>query len=59
MSLQMENAGEGIKFHINPAMLQQLQNAPGFVPVNISIQSMTDLASFLGISTTKNLSVNS
>ena len=28
----------GIKFHLDPAMLAQLQNAPGFVPVIISVK---------------------
>ena len=32
---------EGIKIHLDPAMLQRLQNAPGFVPVIINIQPMT------------------
>ena len=49
MSLRTQNAGEGIKFKLGPAMLQQLQNAPGFVPVIISIQPMTDLKLFLGL----------
>ncbi len=39
----------GIKFHLDPAMLQQLQNAPGFVPVIINVQPLNDLKSFLGI----------
>jgi hypothetical protein len=39
---------EGIKFHLDPAMLQQLQNATGFVPVIINIRPMTDLKMFLG-----------
>ena len=30
-------------------MLEQLQNAPGFVPVIINIQPMNDLRLFLGI----------
>ncbi len=38
---------KGIQFHIDPAMLAQLQNAPGFVPLIISIHSMTDLRKFL------------
>ena len=42
------NGGE-IKFHIDPAMLRQLQNAPGFMPVIINIQPMTDLRLFLGL----------
>jgi glycosyltransferase involved in cell wall biosynthesis len=48
--LQTQAQGVGIKFHIDPAMLQELQNAPGFVPVVIDIQPMTDLSKFLGIS---------
>jgi hypothetical protein len=43
------NDSEGIKFQLDPAMLAQLQNAPGFVPVIINIQPMTDLRQFLGI----------
>ena len=45
----VKNSGGEIKFHIDPAMLQQLQNAPGFVPVIINIQPMTDLRLFLGL----------
>ena len=47
--IQTQNAGESIKFHLDPAMLKQFQNAPGFVPVIISIQPMRDLKLFLGI----------
>jgi hypothetical protein len=39
----------GIPFHIDSAMLTQLQNAPGFVPVIIHIQPMKDLRQFLGV----------
>jgi hypothetical protein len=50
MNLQVKNdASEGIKFHLDPAMLAQLKNAPGFVPVIINIQPLNDLKSFLGI----------
>jgi hypothetical protein len=49
MGLQTQNAGEEIKFHMDSATLRQLQNAPGFVPVVINIQPMTDLRGFLGI----------
>jgi len=59
MNLQTQNAGEEIKFHLDPAMLQQLQNAPGFVPVIISIQPMGNLRAFLGLNETNALSVNS
>jgi len=44
------DTSEGINFHLDPSMLQQLQNAAGFVPVVIKIQPMTDLYAFLGIS---------
>jgi len=42
------NNGE-IKFHLDLAMLRQLQNAPGFVPVIINIQPMNNLREFLGL----------
>jgi predicted transcriptional regulator len=51
--LKTQNAGEAIMFHLDPAQLQQLQNAPGFVPVIISIQPMNDLRGFLGIGETQ------
>jgi len=48
--LEIQNGVEGgIKFHMDPAMLRQLQNAPGFVPVIINIQPLTNLRRFLGI----------
>ena len=49
MHLQTRNNGGEIKFHLNPAMLKQLQNAPGFVPVIINIQPMTNIRAFLGL----------
>ncbi|MBF0489990.1 MAG: hypothetical protein HQL15_05155 [Candidatus Omnitrophica bacterium] len=48
-ALVVKNSGEGIKFHLDPAQLVQLQNAPGFTPVIISIQPMTDLRGFFGL----------
>ena len=45
----------GIKFHLDPAMLRQLQNAPGFVPVIINIQPMNDLGKFLGVNDAEKL----
>jgi hypothetical protein len=36
-------------FALDPAQLEQLQNAPGFTPVIINIQPMTDLKLFLGL----------
>jgi hypothetical protein len=52
MNLQTQNAGEGIKFHLDPTQLAQLQNAPGFVPVIINIQPLNNLKQFLGIDAT-------
>ena len=47
--LKTSTHGVDIKFNMDPAMLKQLQNAPGFVPVIISIQPMLDLRQFLGV----------
>ena len=47
--LQTQSSDGVIKFYIDPAMLEQLQNAPGFVPVIINIEPMADLKVFLGI----------
>jgi hypothetical protein len=44
------NDAKGIKFHLDPAQLAQLQNAPGFTPVIINITPLTDLKGFLEIS---------
>jgi len=49
MNLETQNGDEEIKFHLDPAQLAQLQNAPGFVPVIINIQPMTNLKQFLGL----------
>ncbi|MEI7998443.1 MAG: HEAT repeat domain-containing protein, partial [Candidatus Omnitrophota bacterium] len=49
MNLQTKNNGVEIKFHLDPAMLAQLQNASGFVPVIMNIKPMTDLKLFLGM----------
>jgi hypothetical protein len=48
--LEIRNGGGEIKFHLDPAMIRQLQNAPGFVPEIINIQPLKDLPGFLGIS---------
>ncbi len=49
MYLQTQNNGSEIKFHVDPAMLQQLQNALSFTPVIINIEPIKDLPTFLGI----------
>ncbi len=48
-NLQTQNTNGEIKFNVDPAMLEQLQNAPGFVPVIINIQPLNNLSEFLGI----------
>ena len=47
IKLQTMSAGEGIKFHIDRAELDRLQNASGFVPVITNIQPLGDLKQFL------------
>jgi len=49
MSLQTRNSNGTIKFYMDSAMLKQLQNAPGFVPVIINIQPLKSLRDFLGL----------
>ncbi len=49
INLESRNAGQEIKFKSDPAMLEQLRNAPGFEPVIINIQPMRDLELFLGL----------
>jgi hypothetical protein len=41
------NDSLGIKFHLDPAMLAQLQGSAGFTPVIINIQPLTDVRAFL------------
>jgi hypothetical protein len=43
------NGNDSIRFHIDPAMLEELQNAPGFAPVIINVRPLTDLQAFLGV----------
>ena len=49
MNLQTRNSGGDIKFDIDPAMLQRLQNTTGFVPVIINVQPLRSLSGFLGL----------
>ena len=50
MNLQTKNAGGEIKFNLSSEQLAQLQNAPGFTPLILNIQPLTDINAFLGIS---------
>jgi len=49
MDLQVRDNGEKIELNIDPAMLKQLQNAPGFVPIILNIRPMDDIRIFLGL----------
>lgn len=52
-NLQNQNNGIGIKFHLNPVQLAQLQNAPGFTVGNITISPLKSLPEFLGLTQAK------
>jgi len=47
MNLVTHNLLGSIKFHLDPVMLQQLQNAKGFVPVIVRIEPLKSLPEFL------------
>ena len=47
--VQTHQAGQGIKFRLDPAMLAQLQNTAGFTPVIINMQPLKSLQDFLGL----------
>jgi hypoxanthine phosphoribosyltransferase len=49
VSLQTFSSGGDIKFNIDPAMVQELESAPGFEPVIMNIRPMTDLKLFFGL----------
>lgn len=48
--LQILNAGQGIHFSLDPAMLARLQGAQGFEPVVVTIKPLEDLQKFLNAS---------
>ncbi len=49
IDVQTRSSKGKMQFRPDPAMLEQLQNAPGFEPVIINIQPLTDLRGFLGL----------
>ena len=49
MDLKMTGSGDGIRFNLDLAQLQELQNAPGLTPVIINIQPLQSLPMFLGL----------
>jgi hypothetical protein len=57
MKLTTQSTGREIRFHLDPDMLARVQNAPGFVPVIINIQPVTNLRQFLGLNVQVNAPV--
>jgi len=53
----LERDDSGIKFHMDPAQLLELQNAPGFMPIIINVQPMINLQLFLGLNGDDSISV--
>ncbi len=49
MDSREKGNGKGIQFHIDAAMLRELQNAPGLEAVVLSMRAVTDVQVFLGI----------
>jgi len=47
-TLNVDNDGEAIKFHIDPVLFEQYRSSPGFFPVIMNIQPLDDLPAFLG-----------
>ncbi len=47
-ALTVQNNGQGIKFHIDPAQLQAVKNAPGFTIDSITIHPLKSVFNFLG-----------
>jgi hypothetical protein len=47
LQVQSQPGEEGITFHIDPAMLAQYTNAPGFTPEVVSIKPLESLKAFL------------
>ena len=48
-ALHVQSNNDEIRFHLDPAMLQQFQNTAGFIPVIIDIQPVSDLKAFLTV----------
>jgi len=47
MHVEIQNQGNGIQFHMDPAMLHQLQISPGFDLDIINMRPITDIKGFL------------
>ncbi len=49
LNVETQTRGGEIKFEIDPQQLRELQYVPGFTPVIINIQPMTNVRMFLGL----------
>jgi hypothetical protein len=49
MDLEVKNNGGAIRFNLDPATLQKLENSDGFTPVILNIAPLNDLPAFLGV----------
>jgi len=47
-AISIQNIGQNIQFHIDPAQLAQWRNADGIVPVVVDIRPLKSLSAFLG-----------
>ncbi len=47
MKLEAQGTGKMLDFSVDPQMLKRFENTPGFTPVIINIQPLTNLAAFL------------
>ena len=45
----IQHQGDDIQFNIDPALLEQVKNASGFVPVIIKMQPLYNVSAFLGM----------
>ncbi len=50
LNLQVQDGGLKIHFQVDPAMVEQIENAAGLTPDIISIQPAADIRPFLGLS---------
>ena len=49
LDLRTRGDGEGVRFTIDPVLLERVKNAPGVTPVIVGIQELDSLQQFLGI----------
>ncbi len=54
-NLNTESPNGKIEFYIDPAMLREWQDAPGFVPVIVDIQPVPNMYEFFGINAPKTM----